>query len=252
MNIRFDGKVVTVTGGAIGFGRAICRRFDALGARVFICDLDAAGLRETAEGTGIATAVVDLADRAAAAGWVKGIEDSAGGAIDILVHNAGGTIGRSFAPIETVEDEDWDAILAVNLNAAFAVCRAAGAAMRARGGGRIITVSSTAGLMASRTGVQAYTTAKHGLIGLTKQLAVEFGPHDITVNSVAPGLQANTPAKLANWNARPEVEREAVLRSIALRHLGEPDDIADGVIFLASDHAKLITGHVLPVNGGRV
>jgi 3-oxoacyl-[acyl-carrier protein] reductase len=252
MNIRFDGKVVAVTGGAIGFGRAICRRFDAVGARVFACDLDAAGLRETAGGTGITTAVTDLTDRAATAGWVKGIENAAGGAIDILVHNAGGTIGRSFASIETVEDADWDAILDVNLNAAFALCRAAGAGMRARGGGRIITVSSTAGLMASRTGVQAYTAAKHGLVGLTKQLAVEFGPHAITVNSVAPGLQANTPAKLGHWNARPEAERDAVLRSIALRRLGEPDDIADGVLFLASDHAKLITGHVLPVNGGRI
>jgi 3-oxoacyl-[acyl-carrier protein] reductase len=251
MNIRFDGKVVAVTGGAVGFGRAICRRFDALGARIFACDLDTAGLRETAEGSGIVTATVDLADRAAAAGWVKDIEEAAG-AIDILVHNAGGSIGRSFARIETVEDADWDAILDVNLNAAFALCRAAGAGMRARGSGRIITVSSTAGLMASRTGVQAYTAAKHGLIGLTRQLAVEFGPHDITVNSVAPGLQASTPAKLAQWKARPEAEREAVLSTIALRRLGEPDDIADGVLFLASDHAKLVTGHVLPVNGGRI
>jgi 3-oxoacyl-[acyl-carrier protein] reductase len=252
VNIRFDGKVVAVTGGAIGFGRAICRRFHALGARVFTCDLDPAGLAETATGTSISTAVVDLADRAATAAWVRSVEATHGGAIDILVHNAGGTLGRHFARVEEVPDADWDAILAVNLSAAFALCRAAGAGMRARGGGRIITVSSTAGLMPSRTGVQAYTAAKHGLIGLTKQLAVEFGQHGITVNSVAPGLQPNTPEKLAHWNARPEAEREAVLRSIALRKLGEPDDIADGVIFLASDHARLITGHVLPVNGGRI
>ncbi len=252
MRIRFDDQVVAVSGGAVGFGRAICRRFAALGARVFTCDLDAAGLDETAATTGAGTAVVDLADRAAAAAWIAGIERATGGPLRVLVHNAGGTLGRRFHTVDEVSDADWDAIVAVNLGAAFALCRAAAAGMRAAGRGRIVTIASTAGLQASRTGIQAYTAAKHGLVGLTKQLAVEFGPYGITVNSVAPGLQASTPDKLVEWNARPEAEREAVLRTIALHRLGEPDDIADGVLFLASDHAKLITGHVLPVNGGRL
>jgi 3-oxoacyl-[acyl-carrier protein] reductase len=124
--------------------------------------------------------------------------------------------------------------------------------MKAAGRGRIVTISSTAGLQASRTGIQAYTAAKHALVGLTKQLAVEFGPYGITVNSVAPGLQYSTPDKMKIWEARPEAEKQAVLRTIALGRLGEPDDIADGVLFFASEHAKLITGHVLPVNGGRI
>jgi 3-oxoacyl-[acyl-carrier protein] reductase len=252
MHIRFDGQVVAVTGGAIGFGRAICQRFGALGARVFTCDLDAAGLAETAAGRGIETALVDLTDRDAAGAWIKGIETAAGGAVSVLVHNAGGTLGAAFHRVEDAPDADWDAIFAVNVNAAFALARAAGAGMKAAGRGRIVTVSSTAGLQASRTGIQAYTAAKHALVGLTKQLAVEFGPYGITVNSVAPGLQYSTPDKLKIWDARPEAEKQAVLRTIALGRLGEPDDIADGVLFLASDHAKLITGHILPVNGGRI
>ena len=252
MRIRFDGQVVAVSGGAVGFGRAICRRFAALGARVYTCDVDAAGLGETEAATGASTAVVDLADRGAAAAWIAGIERTTGGPIRVLVHNAGGTLGRRFRQVDEVADADWDAILAVNLGAAFALCRAAAAGMREARRGRVITIASTAGLQASRTGIQAYTAAKHGLVGLTKQLAVEFGPYGITVNSVAPGLQASTPDKLVDWNARPEAERESVLRTVALHRLGEPDDIADGVLFLASDHAKLITGHVLPVNGGRL
>jgi 3-oxoacyl-[acyl-carrier protein] reductase len=156
-----------------------------------------------------------------------------------------------FKRIEEASDTDWDDLLAVNATAAFALCRAAAGGMRAAGRGRIITISSTAGLQASRTGIQAYAAAKHALVGLTRQLAVELGPHGITVNSVAPGLQASTPAKAALWNARSEADRQAVLRSITLGRLGDVEDIADAVVFLASDHAKLITGHVLPVCGGR-
>lgn len=252
MQIRFDGQVVAVSGGAIGFGRAICQRFAALGARVFTCDVDAAGLAETAAGRGITTAVVDLSDRAAAGTWIKGVEAATGEAIRVLVHNAGGTLGAAFHRVEEAPDADWDSIFAVNVNAALGLTRAAGAGMKAAGCGRIVTVSSTAGLQASRTGIQAYTAAKHALVGLTKQLAVEFGPFGITVNSVAPGLQYSTPDKMKVWEARPEAEKQAVLRTIALGRLGEPDDIADGVLFFASEHAKLITGHVLPVNGGRI
>ena len=252
MQIRFDGQVVAVSGAAIGFGRAICQRFAALGARVHGCDVDAAGLAETAAGSGIETAVVDLADRAAAGAWIKGIERATGGPVRVLVHNAGGTLGAAFHRVEDAPDADWDAIFAVNVHAGFALARAAAAGMKAAGRGRIVTVSSTAGLQASRTGIQAYTAAKHALVGLTKQLAVEFGPYGITVNSVAPGLQYSTADKQKVWDARPEAEKQSVLRTIALGRLGEPDDIADGVLFLASDHAKLITGHILPVNGGRI
>ena len=124
--------------------------------------------------------------------------------------------------------------------------------MRRAGRGKIVTISSGAGLQPSRTGIQAYTTAKHALVGLTKQLAVELGPHGINVNSVAPGVQRTTAERIAEWEARSEEAREAILRSIMLRRLGEPDDIADGAIFLASPYAKLITGHILPVNGGRI
>jgi len=252
MNIRHDDVVVAVSGGAMGFGRAICRRFAELGAHVFTCDVDAAGLAETAAGASIVTKVVDLTDRKAAATWIAEVEKATGGPIGVLVHNAGGTLGRAFRRVEEAPDADWDAILGVNLNAAFALCRAAAGGMRKAGEGRIVTISSGAGLQPSRTGIQAYTAAKHALIGLTKQLAVELGPHGITVNSVAPGVQSSTPDKVESWEARSPENREALLNTIMLRRLGEPDDIADGVLFLASNHARLITGQVLAVNGGRI
>ena len=252
IDIRFDGRIVAITGGAEGFGRALCRRFAALGARVFTCDIDAAGLARTAEECAIRTALVDLSDRAAAASWVRAVEAEGGGALDILVHNAGGTIGRRWTSIGEVADEDWDAIIAINLHAAFALCRAAAPGMQRAGRGRIVTISSTAGLRPSRTGVQAYTAGKHALVGLTRQLAMELGRSNITVNSVAPGLVSSTPEKVARWDALGEAGRQKVLEGLALGRLARVEEVVNGAVFLASDLASGITGHVLAVNGGRL
>jgi len=129
MQIRFDGKTVVVSGAGHGFGRCIAETFVGLGARVFGCDLSAAELAETAK-AGISTEVVDLTDRAAAAAWIGKVEQTTGGAIDVLVNNAGGVAGQEMRPIEEVMDADWDRIFAVNIGAAFALSRAAAAGMK--------------------------------------------------------------------------------------------------------------------------
>jgi 3-oxoacyl-[acyl-carrier protein] reductase len=248
-DLDFNGTTVAVTGAAVGFGREIARGFAFRGARVFATDRDAVGLAETAKDHDIATQAFDLTDRAAVAAWVAAIEREAG-ALGVVVNNAGGTLGQVFAPIEAVEDAAWEAILAVNLSAAFAVTRAAAPAMKRAGRGRVVNIASSAGLRASRTGIQAYTAAKHAVIGLTRQLAQEFGPYGITVNAVAPGLFVTSANVHRQWEGYGPEGQKRLVDGIALRRMGEPREIADAVFFLASGMASFITGQVLPVNGG--
>ena len=145
---------------------------------------------------------------------------------------------------------DWDAVLAVNLSAAFTLTRAAAAAMKRAGTGRIVNISSGAGLRASRTGIQAYTSAKHAMIGFTRQMAQEFGPHGVTVNAIAPGLFAVSAGTRKQWDGYGPEGQQRVIDGIALRRMGEAQDIANAVLFFASDLAGFVTGQVLPVNGG--
>ena len=245
MNLRFDGQVVAVSGAGHGLGRAIAETFAGLGARVFGCNPVAA----TVPGVGMAT--VDLTDRAAGTAWVAAVEAAAGGPLHVLVNNAGGVAGQVFQPIEQVPDDDWDRIMAVNLGAAFTLSRAAAPGMKRAGRGRIVTISSGTGLQASLTGIQAYASAKHAVIGLTRQLAHELGPYGITVNSVAPGLIPSNPASTAQWEGYGPERQAAMLGAIALRRLGTPQDIANAVLFFASPLADFVNGQVLQVDGGK-
>ncbi len=249
MNIRFDGRLVAVSGGGHGFGRAISRRFAALGARVHTCDLSAENLAVTAQGTDIVTRVVDLTDRAAAAAWIG--EASAAGPVYVLVNNAGGVAGQSPVPLENVPDADWDRIFAVNVGAAMVLSRAAAPAMKRAREGRIVNITSGAGLAASLTGIQAYCSAKHALVGLTRQLAHEFGPFGITVNSVAPGFIRSNPASEKQWESYGAEGQKALVERIALKKLGTADDIANAVVFFASDLAGFVNGQILSVDGGK-
>jgi 3-oxoacyl-[acyl-carrier protein] reductase len=245
MNLRFNGQLVAVSGAGHGFGQAIAESFARLDARVFGCG----PVPATPEGTTMA--VVDLTDRAAGAAWIAGVEQAAGAALDVLVNNAGGVAGQVFHPIEDVADEDWDRIIAINLGAAFTLSRAAAPGMKRAGRGRIVNISSGAGLKASLTGIQAYATAKHAVVGLTRQLSHELGPHGITVNSVAPGLVTSNPASLAQWEGYGPEKQAAMLQATALRRMGTAQDIANAVLFFASPLADFVTGQILQVDGGR-
>ena len=252
MRYDFTGKTVLVTGAGHGLGRAIAKGFAELGAEVFGIDLDQAELEETRREAGARCQVrrVDVTDRRAVQELVAEAE-SASGAVSILVNNAGGVRGQIGRPLEEITPADWQAIFDVNLSGAFWCAQATAPAMKRQTYGRIVNISSGAGLGVSLTGIQAYASAKAGLIGLTRQLAHELGPWSITVNSVAPGFIRSNPTTERQWQAMGQQGQVQLVRSIALQRLGTPDDIVHAVLFFASDFAGRITGQALSVDGGR-
>jgi len=248
MDIRFEGRTVLVTGAGHGIGRGIAQAFAGLGARTIGADVNAAGLAETRAGApaNLEPLTLDVADRAAVRAAVASI-----GAVDILVHSAGGVRGQVGRPIEDIPEADWHAILAVNLTGAFMMAQAVIPAMKAAGSGRIVTISSGAGIGVSLTGIQAYAAAKAGEIGLTRQLAHELGPFGITVNSVAPGFVRSNPTTERQWEAYGPEGQQRLVERIALRRLGTVADITHAVLFLASDFSGWISGQTLSVDGGK-
>ena len=177
--------------------------------------------------------------------------EGAGGAVDVLVNDAGGVRVRSAGRSRRSREADWQAILAVNLTGAFTCAQAVAPGMKRRRAGRIVNISSGAGPGVSLTGIQAYASAKAGQIGLTRQLAHELGPWGITVNNVAPGFVRSNPTTERQWEAMGPEGQAALVQGIALRRLGSPDDIAHAVLFFSSDAAGWITGQTLSVDGGR-
>ena len=255
MHIRFEGRTAIVTGAAHGFGRAIALGFANLGARVVACDVLKAELDETArlaamQQTRIEARILDVSDRHAVQKAVGATFD-AYGRIDILVNDAGGVMGQVGRPLEEVSEADWRAIFAVNLDGAFYCSQAVAPAMKAARYGRIVNISSGAGLGISLTGIQAYASAKAGQIGLTRQLAHELGPFGITVNNVAPGFVRSNPTTEKQWESYGEDGQRRLVENIALKRLGSPDDIASGVLFFASEYAGWITGQTLSIDGGK-
>lgn len=239
-----------VTGAATGFGKVIVETFQKLGARVCAVDRDAAGLKAAGfSGDQTLLCTLDLTDRAAVASSIPGMIAELGG-VDCLVNNAGGIVGRSAVALEALDLEDWDAVLAANLGSALLMSRLVTPSMKAVGQGRIVNITSGAGLRASRTGVQAYTTAKHALHGLTRQLATELGPFGVTVNAVAPGLQPVSPGTRRQWEGYSLKKQRNIIDNIPMRSLGTAEDVAQAVAFLGFGHAGYITGQILPVNGG--
>jgi 3-oxoacyl-[acyl-carrier protein] reductase len=173
------------------------------------------------------------------------------GAVDILVNNAGGVAGQTSRPIEEVTPEALQAIMNANAIGCFNMSQAVAPAMKAGRSGRIVNISSGAGLRPSLTGIQAYTMAKHAVVGLTRQLALELGPFGITVNSVAPGFVRSNPATERQWESYGAEGQKRLVEAIHLRRLGTPEDIAHAVMFFASDYAGWVSGQILQVDGGR-
>jgi 3-oxoacyl-[acyl-carrier protein] reductase len=252
MNIGFDNRVVIVTGAAHGFGRAIAKAFAERAAIVHVFDVNRSGLDETQAlcGDRCSAHVVDVADRDAVQAAVAAIEAGAG-AVDILVNNAGGVLGQVGRPLEEISQGEWQGIFDVNLSGAFFMTQAVAPGMKQKRYGRVINISSGAGLGISLTGIQAYASAKAGQIGLTRQLAHELGPWNITVNNVAPGFVRSNPTTERQWEAMGEEGQQRLLQNIAMKRLGSPEDIAAMVMFFASDFAGWVSGQVISVDGGK-
>ena len=247
------GRTAFVTGAAHGIGRAIAVELGRRGARVFATDvlerdLDATREAVTAAGGDVATMALDVTDSSRV---TQAIARAAAGGIDILVNVAGGVLGQVGRPIEEVADEEFLAIVQVNLQGAFHTTRAVAPYMKAKGYGRIVNISSGAGRSVSLTGIQAYAAAKAGQIGFTRQMAYELGPFGITVNNVAPGFVRSNPSTERQWRAYGDEGQAKLVASIPLRRLGRPEDLAYAVCFFASEEAGWITGQTLSVDGGK-
>jgi 3-oxoacyl-[acyl-carrier protein] reductase len=251
MNIEFAGKTAIVTGAGHGFGRAITLALASRGAHVWACDLledeVAATQKECVEqGWQCEARVVDVTKPDQVQAFVK-----EAGRVSILVNNAGGVLGQVGRPLEEVTPEQWNSIFAVNTSGVFYFAQAVAPGMKDARYGRIINISSGAGLGISLTGIQAYAAAKAAQIGLTRQLAHELGPWNITVNNIAPGFVRSNPATERQWQSYGEEGQRALVEGIALKRLGTVEDIAHGVLFFASDYASWITGQVLSIDGGK-
>ncbi len=240
--MRFENKVVMVTGGAAGIGLVTAENFAREGARVAICDVNTEAGEAAAKALGpeASFAQVDVANSTSVSEWVAAVLDQYG-QIDVLVNNAG--ITRD-GLIMRMKEEDWDVVISVNLKSAFNCIKSIAKVMVRQKAGRIINLASVVGVMGN-PGQANYVASKAGMIGLTKTVAKELGSRGITVNAVAPGfIETDMTAVL------PEKAREAMLSIIPLQRAGTPQDVAEAITFLASDNAAYITGQVIHVTGG--
>ena len=247
MTKPLDNKIALVTGAARGIGQAIALQLAADGADLALCDVKAEWLEDTAAkvkalGRRAEGYAMDVANGAAVGEAVaKVLADF--GRIDVLVNNAG--ITRDTL-LMRMSEEDWDAVLDINLKGAFLVTKAVVKPMMKQRSGAIVNIASVVGIMGN-PGQANYTASKAGLIALTKTTAKELGSRNVRVNAVAPGF-----IRTAMTDKLAEPVKEAMLKMVPLGRLGEPEDVAKAVAFLASDAAAYVNGQTLAVCGGMV
>ena len=240
---------IVITGGASGLGLAMARAFLAVGDRVAVCDADPSAVAAVPEG--LRAEVADVTDPSAMQAFLGGIEADWGGA-DVVISNAG--IGGPAGPLEELEFADWQRCLSVNLDGAFLTCRWAARVMKGQGAGLILLTSSVSGLFGFpfRT---PYVAAKWGIVGLTKALASELGPHGIRVNAICPGavegprMDRVLAMEAAARGISEDAVRAGFTQGVALRRFVTADEVATMALFLASPGAAAISGQALAVDG---
>lgn len=246
-NTEFQGKVAIVTGAARGMGRAVALRLASGGASVAVNDLrleDAQRVADELKSAGKDALAIagDVTNSADVLRMVGQATDSLG-AVHILINNAG--VLRP-TPVIDIEEDEWDFVVGVNMKGTYLCSRAVLPTMRSQGWGRIVNFSSTAGKNVSTVGGAHYTAAKAGILGFTRHLAKEEAGYGITVNSVCPGLIDTEMVRDTISDER----ADAYAASFPIQRLGEPEEVAELVAFLASDRASYITGASLDINGG--
>jgi len=242
-------RTALVTGVVGGIGAAIASRLATDGAKVIVSDLSGEALAAAAKRLRLPMIAADLGDPLS----VRNLKDhlvAEHGNPDIIVNAAGGVCNQIGTSLEEVEPSGWKSIFAANVDSALHLAQSFVPAMKANQWGRVITISSGAGLRPSLTGIHAYTAAKHALVGLTKQLSLELGQHGITVNSIAPGFILSNAATERQWQAYGPDGQAEIINRIHTRRLGRPEDIAAAAAFLTSDEANWLTGQILSVDGG--
>ena len=243
--MTMEGKVALVTGGAQGIGRDIALKLGGLGADVAIVDVNLDKAEDTAKeikalGRNSLALKVNVVNLAETDEMVKTVTEKLGG-LHILINNAGITRDNL---LMRMKEEEWDSVISVNLKGPFNCTKSASRLMSKQRYGRIVNIASIVGLMGN-AGQANYSASKAGLIGFTKTVAREFAARGVTSNAVAPGF-----IETAMTDALSEKVKEDLTAQIPMGRLGSPDDVAEAVVFLASDAAAYITGHVISVNGG--